>query len=55
MVGFCDCCNEPVGSVMCTNFFTIWGTISFSRRALFDGVSYNSWFYNMCYTEIISE
>ena len=40
VAGCCDHGNEPSISIKCGNFFTRWGPVSFSRRTLLHGASY---------------
>ena len=40
VAGFCEHSNEASSSIKCGNFLSNWGPISFSRRALLDGASY---------------
>jgi hypothetical protein len=39
--GSCEHGNEPLGSIKAGNFFTNCVTVSFSRRTVLFGVSYN--------------
>ena len=40
VAGCCDHGNEPSISIKCGNFLTRWGPVSFSRRTLLHGASY---------------
>jgi hypothetical protein len=38
---FCECGNEPSGSIKCRNFLTSWVPFSFSGKTLLQGVRYS--------------